>query len=385
MESPLLTAAEHYVTAFLDDLRTLVDIDSGSYTVEGIEEVAAFLRPRFQELGCEVELHQGETLGPNLVARRRGSGHGCVLLVGHMDTVFPDGEAKRRPFAIREGRAHGPGVFDMKSGLLVAQYALRLLNDAGESPYEELICVFNADEEIGSPESTPLIEELARQADIALVFEPTSRMSRVTSSRKGVGNFTLEVTGLSAHAGVEPKRGRNAILELAHRIIALQALNGTIDGVTLNVGVVQGGERPNVVPDKASVRIDIRAADEQGVRRIETALRQIADAEPVVPDTTTRLTGGMNHMPFTQSEASSRLLERANEVAHTLGFELHGEPTGGASDGNTTAALGLPTLDGMGLVGALSHNPGEYVEIDSIAPRVALLAGLLRELNERPV
>jgi glutamate carboxypeptidase len=368
------------VAAFLDDLRALVNINSGTYTPEGVARVADYLQPLFEATGCVVERIPGEKMGPQLIARRSGNGKGRVLIVGHMDTVFPDGEADRRPFDIHDGCAYGPGVFDMKSGLLVAAYAICGLVERDEAPWETLTMICNSDEEIGSPESHALIEAEARQADLALVLEPTSELSRVTVSRKGAATFTLEIQGVAAHAGVEPHRGRSAILEMAHRTVALHALNGTIPGVTVNVGVVQGGERPNVVAENAYAEIDVRAADEEGVKAIEAALAKVV-ADTNVPDTTATLEGYFAHRPFTQSPRSARLFALAAEAADELGIALHGEPTGGASDGNTTAGLGTPTLDGLGLVGGLAHNPGEYVEIASIAPRIALLMGLLRRLN----
>jgi glutamate carboxypeptidase len=323
----------------------------------------------------------GREVGPHLVARLEGSGSARVLLIGHVDTVFPDGETQRRPFTITNGRAHGPGVLDMKSGLLVGLYALRLLQEAGEAPFAELTFTLNSDEEIGSPESHDLIAGLARSADAALVLEPATELDLLKIARKGVGVFTLEVTGRAAHAGVEPERGRNAILELAHQVIALQALNGTQDGLTVNVGVVSGGERRNVVPDHAAAQIDVRVATPEQVRYVEAAFARIA-AHGTVPDTTATITGQFAHQPFEQSERSKALFALAQEEGAALGLSLRGESTGGGSDGNTTAALGVPTLDGLGPAGDLSHNPGEYVTIDSIAPRIALLAGLLRRLGE---
>ena len=381
MDSPPASLiSEQTVTAFLNDLRTLVNINSGTYTPEGVARVAEFLAPRFVEMGFGTELVPGDRMGPQLVARHTGTGQGRVLIIGHMDTVFPDGEAERRPFDIHDDCAYGPGVFDMKSGLLVAMYALRALIEAGETPWQTLTMICNSDEEIGSPESHTLIEAEAQQADLAMVLEPTSDLARVTTARKGAASYTLEIRGVAAHAGVEPHRGRSAILEMAHRIVALHALNGTIPGVTVNVGVVQGGERPNVVAETAYAEIDVRAADEEGVQAIEAALARVV-ADTNVPDTTAMLEGFFAHRPFTQSPQSERLFALASEAAAELGITLRGEPTGGASDGNTTAGLGVPTLDGLGLVGGLAHNPGEYVEIASIAPRIALLMGLLRRLN----
>lgn len=379
--SSIVAAAERYVESFLDDLRTLVDIDSGSYTPAGVQQVAALLAMRFEEAGCTVEILPTQHKGPNLIARKRGDGHGKVLIVGHMDTVFPDGEAQRRPFKIENGRAFGPGVFDMKSGLLVSMNALRVLNDLGKLPLQQVTFLCNSDEEIGSPESHEIVAELSREAEAVLVLEPTSDLGRVTVARKGVGVYALELKGVSAHAGVEPRRGRSAILELAHRIVALHDLNGTIPGVTVNVGVVAGGERPNVVADHARAEIDIRVPDEQSMHAILAELQRVA-SERVVPDVEITLDGRFEHLPFVQSEQSKQLFAKAKEVAADLGVSLRGEPTGGGSDGNTSAALGIPTLDGLGLVGGLAHNPGEFVELDSVVPRIALMAGLLTRLGE---
>jgi glutamate carboxypeptidase len=370
---PSTLVPEKTVNAFLDDLRALVNINSGTYTPEGVAQVAAYMQALFEATGCEVELIPGDKMGPQLVARRTGTGQGRVLIIA-------DGEANRRPFAIHDGNAYGPGVFDMKSGLLVAAYAICGLVEADEAPWQTLTMICNSDEEIGSPESHALIEAEAQKADVALVLEPTSDVARVTVARKGAASYTLEIRGVAAHAGVEPHRGRSAILEMAHRIVALHALNGSIPGVTVNVGVVQGGERPNVVAEAAYAEIDVRAADEGGVQAIEAALAKVV-ADTNVPDTSAMLEGFFAHRPFTQSPQSARLFALAAEAAAELGITLRGEPTGGASDGNTTAGLGIPTLDGLGLVGGLAHNPGEYVELDSIAPRIAMLMGILRRLN----
>jgi glutamate carboxypeptidase len=371
--------AESQRDQFLDDLRTLVNIDSGTYTPDGVSRVADELEARFAAAGAIVERITNAGYGPHLVARWRGTGTGRALLIGHMDTVFPDGEATRRPFHVADGRAYGPGVMDMKSGLLVGLYAARAL--AAEAPWAELVFLCNSDEEIGSPSSHDVVERLAREADAALVLEPNSRVDKATVARKGVATYRIEVEGLSAHAGVEPHKGRNAIMELAHRIIAIQALNGVIPGVTLNVGVTQGGERPNVVPEAAYALVDVRAADVAGMEAVEQALREMVEAAPIVEGATVRLSGGFMHQPFTQSPASERLFALANGVAAEMGYTLAGSATGGGSDGNTTAATGTPTLDGLGPAGGLAHNPGEYIEVDSIAPRIALLAGLINRIG----
>lgn len=373
--SALLEVASAQVERFLSDLERIVNIDSGTYTPEGVALVADALQWEFEESGALVERVPGKQYGPHLVARWPGKSKGRVLLIGHMDTVFPEGEVARRHFRVEDGRAYGPGVMDMKSGLLIGLYAARALRE--EAPWAELVMLCNSDEEIGSPSSHDLVAHLSSQSDAVLVLEPNSRIDRVTVARKGVATFRLDVTGLSSHAGVEPDKGRSAAIELAHRVLAIHALNGTISGVTLNVGVIHGGERPNIVADQAHALIDVRAPDLAGVAAVETALRRIAEADPTIDGTETRLSGHFAHQPFTQSEASARLFALADNVAHQLGYALTGAPTGGGSDGNTAAAVGAATLDGLGAAGGKAHNPGEYIEVDSIAPRIALLGGVI--------
>jgi glutamate carboxypeptidase len=375
----VLEAAQAQVESFLSDLAQVVNIDSGTYTPAGVARVSDALQWRFEASGALIERVDGKQYGPHLVARWPGAGKGRILLIGHMDTVFPEGEVARRPFRVEEGRAYGPGVMDMKSGLLVGVYAARLLRD--EAPWAELVMLCNSDEEIGSPSSHDLVAHLASQADAVLVLEPNSRVDKVTIARKGVATFRLDVTGLSAHAGVEPGKGRNAIVELAQRLLAVHALNGTIPGVTLNVGIVQGGERPNIVADHAHALVDVRAPDPASVAAVEAALGAIAEAQPTIAETETRLSGGFLHQPFTQSEASARLFALAETVARELGYTLTGGATGGGSDGNTAAAIGAPTLDGLGPVGGHAHNPGEYIEIASVAPRIALLSGIIARVG----
>ncbi len=372
--------AQSLVPSFLDDLRALVDIDSGTYTPAGVLRVADYLRTSFIELGFDVEMCPGQRLGPQMIARRVVPGGAHILLIGHMDTVYPDGAASLRPFRVEGDRAFGPGVFDMKSGILVGIYALRVLAAARESPAASMTFLCNSDEEVGSPESGPLIRELARDADAAIVLEPTNALDEVKVARKGVGTYTLEVRGVAAHAGVEPEKGRSAILQLAHLIVAVHAINGTIPGVSVNVGVIAGGERQNVVSYYASAQIDVRAASPEGAQAVDEALRS-ATAVSYVGDTSTSLTGGFAHHPFQQSEASARLFSLARDVASEVGVSLRGVFSGGGSDGNTTAAMGIPTIDGMGLSGGLAHNPGEWISIASIAPRIATLAGLLQRLE----
>jgi glutamate carboxypeptidase len=372
--------------AFLDDLATLVNIDSGSYTKDGVDRVARWTGRFMERLGASVEYRPDERLGETVVGRFAGQSDGPrALLIGHMDTVFEAGTARDRPFRISGGRAYGPGVTDMKSGLLAGLYGLMAMRalaeerdgeDEGWLPYERIVFVANPDEEIGSTVSTPLIREIALDSDVAFVLECARENGDIVSARKGTIGARLDVRGRAAHAGVEPHKGRNAILEAAHKTIALQALTGRWDGVTCNVGLVRGGTRPNVVAEQATLEVDLRSPTREGLEAADRELRAIA-ANSTVPDVTCEVHEMGRHWPMEKLPQSARLVEHARELARRLGFGLNDAATGGASDANTTAGLGVPTLDGLGPVGGNDHAPTEYLEVDSIVPRVTLLAGLL--------
>lgn len=377
--SPALERAKQYQQALLGDLQTIVNIDSGTYHKAGVDQVAAWMKGRLEASDCAVSVQQQQQFGNHITATRRGSGKARILVIGHMDTVFPEGEPERRPFTIKDGRALGPGVLDMKSGLLLGIYAADLLHALHADNFASITYLCNSDEEIGSPSSKPLVRELAEQADVALVLEPGRELNEVVVARKGVGNYRLDVRGVASHAGVEPEKGRSAILELAHKIVALQALNGTIPGVTVNVGVVGGGERPNIVPDHAHALIDIRAADKAGIAAVEDAFQRIA-RQVTVPDTQSTITGELCHFPFEATAGNTALFNLAQAEAARQNISLRGISTGGGSDGNTTATM-IPTLDALGVAGGLAHNPGEYIVVDSIAPRMVLLAGLIERIG----
>jgi glutamate carboxypeptidase len=243
-------------------------------------------------------------------------------------------------------------------------------------PFERLVFVANPDEEIGSPVSTPIIARLARDSDAALVLESARANGDIVSARKGNVSLRARVVGRAAHAGVEPEKGRNAIVEAAHQIVALAGLNGRWEGVIVNVGVIAGGTRPNVVPDLVTYEIDLRSPTRSFMEAAEAELRAIV-ARPTIADTITTVEEVSRHWPMEKLPQSERLLGHVVAVAERLGFPLRDASTGGASDGNTTAGLGVPTLDGLGPIGGLDHAPGEYVEVGSIIPRTTLLAGLL--------
>jgi glutamate carboxypeptidase len=383
-----LEQAEQVMDAYLADLQTIVNIDSGTYTPEGVNRVGAYLAEHFENWGFTTRFDRQTEYGDHLIATRQGSNvHGPRLLfIGHIDTVFPAGEAARRPFALSEraGKrvATGPGVLDMKSGVLLAMYALRLLNEAGEDTYQRVTFLCNSDEEVGSPSSKALIARLARQHEAVLVFEPGRREESVVAARKGCGRYKIEVWGRSAHAGVEPHLGRNAILELAGQVQKLHALNGTIPGVTVSVGIIRGGERTNVVPDYAFCELDVRAADQSGIRAVEQAMRDIT-TQHLLDGTRIALSGGMGSQPFERNAQNEPLIALVQAAGAELGLDMQAVSTGGASDANTSSWAGTPTLDGLGSAGGLAHNPDEYVELDSLPRRIALVMKLVKKIGEQ--
>jgi len=379
--------AEKVMDTYLNDLKTIVNIDSGTFTKAGIDRVGAYLQERFQEFGFSTRFDRQEYYGDHLIATHTGkiADGPRILLIGHIDTVLPEGEAERRPFAIsrRDGAriATGPGVLDMKSGVLIGMYALHLLIEGQEANYSNVTFLCNSDEEVGSPSSRPLVQDLAQQADAVLVLEPGRARETIVSSRKGCGQYRVEVYGLSAHAGVEPQRGRNAILELSFQVQKMQALNGTIPGATLSVGIVRGGERTNVVPDYAYFDMDVRASDQGSLKALEAAMRQVT-SQNELQGTRITLSGSMLCQPFERNSHNTRLIEFAREAGHELGLRIQDVGSGGASDANTTAAMGIPTLDGLGAGGGLAHNPGEFIELDYLPTRIALVAGLVRRIGK---
>jgi glutamate carboxypeptidase len=386
MKNHDMEQAQKHMDEYLHDLQSIVNIDSGTYTKAGIDRVGAYLQNRFQALGFSTRVDKQEQYGDHLIATHIGqSQHGPrILLIGHIDTVLPDGEAERRPFTIDQHNgthiATGPGVLDMKSGVLIGMYALRLLIENQQTHYSNVTFICNSDEEIGSPSSRPLIQELAQHADAVLVLEPGRAVETIVSSRKGCGQYRVEVHGVSAHAGVEPDRGRNAILELSYQVQMMQALNGTIPGATLSVGIIRGGDRTNVVPDYAHFDMDVRTNDQASAEALEGAMRQVI-SQNKLRDTRIALSGSMLCQPFERNRRNARLVELAKAAGNELGLKIQDVGSGGASDANTTSALGVPTLDGLGAGGGLAHNPGEFIELDYLPARIALVAGLIRKIE----
>lgn len=370
---------------FLSDLEALVSIESGSYTKVGVDAVAAWMAARLEALGASLEWHRNGELGDTVVATFEGQGVGPeVMLIGHTDTVFDPGYLEQRPYEVRGDEILGPGVSDMKSGLLMGLYAIEALratasSGAGRLPVGRLVYVVNPDEEIGSPSSSSLIAALARSADAAFVMEAARANGDIVSARKGMMHIGATIHGRSAHAGVEPEKGRSATLEAAHKTVALHALNGRWDDVTVNVGSIDGGTRPNIVADEAVMTIDMRARLRTEQDAAEAAIYRIL-RESTVPDITTEFERLARFRPMEKTEASARLVDAAVAIAAELGFELTDAETGGGSDANTTAGAGVPSLDGLGPIGGNDHTPLEYIEKSSIVPRTTLLAALIQSV-----
>jgi glutamate carboxypeptidase len=371
---------------FVGALEAMVNVDCGSYTRKGVNAIADRCQERFESRGWAVERRShrpadGEPqLGDLVIGRLEGPGGPRVLMIGHTDTVFDAGTVAARPFRIEGDRAFGPGVSDMKGGLLTGFFAVETLLDAGFDRFGRITYVCNPDEEIGSPWSRDVIRELAGEAEAAFVLEGARENGDIVSSRKGVSDYRIEIVGRAAHAGVEPERGRSAVLEAAHKTVALHALNGRWPGVTVNVGVVHGGTRTNVVAERCTIEVDVRSPEEATLVEAEAEVERIARTHTVA-DVTAGVSGGAWHRPMEKREGGARLAALAIDVARDLGFELVDAATGGASDANTTSAAGVPTLDGLGPVGGDDHGPREWIDLTSVVPRIALLAGILSRLD----
>ena len=360
----------------LELLEQMVNLESPSLDKTLVDRCAQYVGAQFKTIGGQVEYISSIKFGDHLRIRFEGSSSERVLILGHTDTVFPAGEALRRPFRISNGRATGPGVFDMKAGIVLAWWALSDLIEAGQMS-RSVTVLLTSDEEIGSHSSRELIEAEAGRARAVLVLEPSLPGGVLKTARKGVGRFTVKAMGRAAHAGVDPEKGVNAIEEIAHQVIHLHRLAARDRGTTVNVGVIQGGTRSNVVPAEAAVDIDVRVSS---IEEAERVTRDIRALEPILPQAALEVRGGINRPPMERTTETARLFEIARSVAAEIGMDLREGSTGGASDGNFTAAMGVPTLDGLGAVGDFAHGLDEFVEVDSLPQRAALVAKLIQRI-----
>jgi glutamate carboxypeptidase len=347
------------------DLARLVNVESPSLDVAAITRSAEAVAVLIGEwLGRPARLVAGPA-GPHV--HWSGGGEPRVLVLGHHDTVFPIGTLAARPFEVDGGRATGPGVFDMKTGIVQAIHAVASLDDASGV---ELL--FSADEEIGSETSRALIEERALACGAVLVLEPSADGGALKTGRKGVGTFEVIVRGRAAHAGLEPEKGVNALIEAAHQVLAIGGFGSAEHGTTVTPTVASAGTAENVVPAEARIKVDVRVQERSEKERVEAAMAALTTVDP---DATIEVLGGINRPPMPET-ASAALLPLAMRIDPTV----VGVAVGGGSDGNFTAAVGVPTLDGLGAVGGGAHSDSEYVEVATIPGRIRLLAALLRQL-----
>lgn len=381
MEMDDIMSLLHHIEADVPELLRLleqsVNMDSPSTSKAHGNLMADWYEAQFIRLtGGRVRRFSDPAAGDRLLCEL-GDGERQILLVGHYDTVWPIGEAERRPFRIENGKAYGPGVYDMKAGVMQAMFALKALKETGCFPADKkAVLLLNSDEEIGSPSSRAWIEDVARSSEAALVLEPPMEPSgALKTARKGSGRFKLTVRGISAHAGVAPEKGVSAIHELAAQIVKISALTNYASGTTVNVGTVKGGIGTNVVADYAEAEIDVRVAAAEEAARIAA---ELAALKPVLAGAELTVAGGMMRPPMERTAEIGRLFELARGIAQAeLAVALEETSTGGVSDGNFTAAVGTPTLDGIGARGDHAHSPLEYIILDEIPLRTALLARII--------
>jgi glutamate carboxypeptidase len=361
----------------LDFIEALVAIESPSDDPIAVNRCGAELASRLTALGATVTRVASTTAGDHLRASF-GQGPRQILLLGHFDTVWPTGQLKTMPLKRENGRLYGPGIFDMKAGIALATLATRAVMAEGGLGQCQVVMLWTTDEEIGSTTSRALIEAEAKRSAAVLVFEPSLPGGGLKTSRKGVGQFEMCVRGVSAHAGLDPGKGISAVRELARQIIAIDDLQDPASGVTVTVGVIEGGTRANVVPAEARAIIDARAVTRADADRVERTMKALV---PQIAGAQLTVTGGFDRPPLERTAAVAGLFAEAQAVARDLGLTLEEGSAGGGSDGNFTAALGVPTLDGFGAVGDGAHALHEHVEIEALVPRAAVIAGLIARLT----
>jgi len=364
-------------TWLLETVEALVRLESPTTDKRAVDACGAELAARLTAIGGRVTRLPRAGRGDHLLAEF-GCGASQALLLGHFDTVWPVGQLARMPLARDDdGRLHGPGIFDMKAGIAIGMLAARALLETGVPLERRIVMLWTTDEEVGSETSRGAIEDEARRSDAVLVLEPSLPGGAVKTSRKGCGSFEVVVTGVSAHAGIEPQKGASAVHELAHQILRINALQDLARGVSVNVVQVSGGLRSNVIPDEARAIVDVRAPTADAAAAVGAAFRSL---QPVDARTAVTAKGGFDRPPLERTAAVERLYNKARSVARELGLDLQEGATGGGSDGNFTAALGVPTLDGLGAVGDGAHALHEHVEIAALPDRAALVAGLIARL-----
>lgn len=370
---------EEHRDLMVETIRELVEIESPSDNKPAVDRIAKFLAPKFEALGGRVQLHPSNDFGDSLQINFTSASNGKpVLLLGHYDTVYPLGTLAKMPCIIEDGRLRGPGVLDMKSGIALILHAIAALQEWHGGLPRPITIFLVSDEEVGSRSSRKITEALARKSAGVLVLEPAAGLrGAVKTARKGVGEYMLRVKGVAAHAGLDPGKGHSAILELARQIAILANLNNLRQGVSVNAGVIEGGTRTNVVAAEASVRIDVRIKNAKQAAGIDRKLRSL---KPFDKYCQLEMTGGINRLPMERTAGVATLYKKARQIAAEVGWKLEEAAVGGGSDGNFTAGIGIPTLDGLGGVGDGAHAVHESIVISELPRRALLLAEMIERV-----
>lgn len=377
--SDLLRYFETSLPQSLALLKRMVELESHSLDKSGVDAFAEFLAREFEARGAETRILHEPVRGNLLECLwNAGSTGKPVLVLGHLDTVWPRGSVAARPFRLEQGRAYGPGVFDMKAGILICLLACEAFQNGKASAGNNVVFLFTSDEEMGTEAGLAHLREAAKDCRAVLCLEPPLPGGRAKTFRKGVGSFHLTVSGVAAHAGVDYEKGANAILELCRLVIQLQALTDHRRGITVSVGTVKGGTASNVVPDHAEADVDFRVATVADGRWIEEQVRGLRPSDPRCP---VEICGGLNRPPLERTDAVVLLYQKARAAAAADGLDLGEGPTGGGSDGSFTAAMGIPTLDGLGCAGDGAHASSEHIEVADIPRRAAFLCRFLQALD----
>jgi len=361
----------------IETIEALVRLESPTTDKSAVDRCGRELESRLTAIGGRVTRLPRVERGDHLLAEY-GCGASQLLLLGHFDTVWPIGQLERMPLALTDGRLHGPGVFDMKAGIAIGMLAVRAVIETGAPLARRIVMLWTTDEEVGSQTSRSALEEEARRSDAVLVLEPSLPGGALKTARKGCGTYELVVRGVAAHAGISPEKGASAVHELARQIVRVQALQDLARGLSVNVTRVSGGDRTNVIPDEAHASIDVRVPTLADAARIDAALRSLSTVDS---RTSLKVSGGVDRPPLERTPAVVRLYDQARQIAEGFGVSLGEGATGGGSDGNFTAALGVPTLDGLGAIGDGAHALHEHVEVDALPDRAALVAGLIAGLQ----
>jgi glutamate carboxypeptidase len=366
-------------------LQQLVQIDSGTDDVAGVAAMGAVLKTELESLGANVERVPAATptVGDNIVATLTGKGKGRILLIAHMDTVFPRGTAAQRPYTVVGEHGIGPGAGDDKAGIVSAVCALRVLHEISYRDYARITLILNSNEETGSVGTRDLIRANARESDVVINLERGVPPDGLEVSRKGSAVITVEITGRAAHAGLEPGKGRNAVIEASHQALQLGSLADTAKETTVNVTMIQGGNAINVIPDHAVIKADVRAFTPEEFERVEAGLRTLA-GNTIVPEVEVKASMTRNFPPWPPAASTDVLLKRAQKLYAEIGGTLAGVPVGSSADVAFAAETGTPSIDGVAILGGGAHGVDDYADLSSIVPRVYLLTRMLMDLGRNP-